>query len=407
MRLLVLVIVLVAGMSAYLTVKRIAPTILSANIEEVLASAFGQKVSVGSSSIHLFPVTIITIRDVAVGEASKPIIKTKKIRVILSTWNALFGKIRLIRADLYDPLIYLDYDALKKLKLKQEEKTSPTVRIHDGIVRLPGKDQRVILDEINGTFDSDSAKMTAFMLGGKTQLKAVKNGAWEGAITSRGMDLSGLGKDIRGKCSTEIRFKDSGNKIISSLLLECERIHLPWAKKDIEKAKAEISIQGDEKALTIDRIAISTPLVEVTGTGRISDPRKGTGAIVSLDLKSGTFDYEPVLEFVPTGEFEEWLSKLLTIQIRGGKSRFPVARYQGTIDELVHFRNFLYRIHVEEDIMGQSFCYGPGPEKITGVTGQVIYGKGDIVIRDLRGTVGGSTIDKVTLSFPRALEPFW
>ena len=50
----------------------------------------------------------------------------------------------------------------------------------------------------------------------------------------------------------------------------------------------------------------------------------------------------------------------------------------------------LDNLHVVRELKGQHFTAGHGAESMTDITGQVVYGSGDISFRNLSGTVGAS-----------------
>ncbi|HNY66369.1 MAG TPA: AsmA-like C-terminal domain-containing protein [Deltaproteobacteria bacterium] len=406
--LLLAVLLVVGGLSAYLAARKIVPTMLSANIEELLAQASGQPVSIGGSAVELFPSMAIVIRDVRVGTPDKPLVNAHRVKAHLSLWEALFGRVELTVVDLENPLIYLDYEALKKLKLKQEKGEAPSVSIRGGVIRLPGKERRMVLEAINGTVKKDHVSLKALVLGGETSIKAdLTDTGWKGRLTMGTMDLARISSDFQGSFAVNMDFDLSGDRTASSLSIRGEHLRLPWAEPEIPTFEVSLTANGNEGRLTLEKISVVTPLVQVSGTGVLRDIRKGTGAFIALDLKSGVFDYEDVLRFVPTAEFEPWLTELLTAQIRGGLSRYTAARFQGTVQQLITFDRFLDRIYVVQEAMGQSFGAGPGVERITGVTGQIIYTGGGVYLKNLRGSVRSSVLQKLDLSFPGVLSPFW
>lgn len=399
--------VVLCCLSVYFAVRNILPTMLSANLEEILAETLHQPVSIGRTAVKLFPGPAISISKISIGEPSKPIITAQEIIVRLSLWEALFGRIQLSQVEFEKPVISLDYDTLKKLDLGSDEGDSPSIKIRGGKLKLSGRDARTVIDNINGVIESDDVDLDALVLGGKTRLKAHNTDGWKGNLTSGTMDLSHISKDIKGTFGVNADFDLSGKKASSTIKATGEKLRLPWSEKEIPTFSIDLEAKGNEDALTLGRITVATPLVQVMGSGHIRDLSKGNGATVKLDMSSSTFVYEQIAELLPAQEFEPWLSELLLSQIRGGSSRFSIARYEGSLGDLITFKNFIDRIYVVEEIMGQSFGAGFGPERITGITGQVIFSHGDIHIRNLHGTMNNSTIEKVNLSFPGIMLPYW
>jgi hypothetical protein len=406
--LLLAVLVAAGGLGAYITARKIVPTILSANLESILSQTSGQPVSIGKSSMQLFPGITIGIRNVTMGTPAKPLLKAHSVKVRISLWHALFGDIRISHVDLESPVIYLDYEAFKKFKLKEEKGEAPPVDIHDGIIKMSGRDGRTVMEAINGSIEQDAASLKAVVLGGKTRLK-VKNtrSGWKGTLSSTDMDLARISPKLRGMFGMDLDFDLSGNRTVSSLSIIGEHLRFPWSAAEVPTFMVRLGAKGNEQDLEFNEISVMTPLVEISGSGIIRNIMKGTGAGITLNLKSGTFDYEKVLAFIPTKDMDPWLSELLVSQIHGGMSRFSLARYEGTVQELITFDNFLDRIHVVEEVMGQSFGARPGIERVTGLTGQVVYSHGGIFIKNLNGRMRNSVLQKLNISFPGVFLPYW
>ena len=406
--LLLAVFIAVGALCAYAIARKALPTVLSANLGALLSEATGQPVSIGASSVKLFPGINISIGDVRVGPPGKTLVEARRVRVRVSLWRALSGTVRLSRVSLENPVIFLDREALEKIKLKQEHGDIPPVEIRGGIVKLPGEGERTVAEGIAGLIEQKSASLSAVVLGGRTRLKAKHTGSgWKGTLSSSGMDLSRISQDIGGTFGVELDFDLSGNRTASSLNVAGKRLRLPWSEAVIPSFELRLGANGNDKALSLHRIEASTPLVKISGTGLVRDIGKGAAAGVSLNLSSSPFVYEKILAFIPTKDFDPWLSELLTSQIRGGMSSFSTARYEGTVRELLTFDRFLDRIHVVQEAMGQSFAARPGLERITGVTGQVVYSRGGIFLRNLRGNVRGSVLQKLDISFYQVMSPWW
>ncbi len=403
----VCVLVLIGGLSVHRAVKNLLPALLSANLTEILAEALHQPVSIGKSSVSFFPGAAINLSAVRIGDPSNPLITAQEVSIRLSLWEAMFGRIRLSRIEFDKPVVILDYETFKKLDLKGEDGDSPSIEINDGMLKLPGRDSQTVIARINGSIETHRVDLDALVLGGRASLKAHNTDGWEGTLTSDAMDLSHVSKGMGGVLRISADFNLTGKKASSVLKATGERLRFPWSEKEISTFGISLEAVGDEKALTLGKIEATTPLIEVNGSGRIRDLSKGTGASVTLDMSSSTFEYERIAELLPAHEFEPWLSKLLFSQIRGGQSRFTVARYEGPVDGLITFDNFIDHIYVVEEIMGQSFGAGLGPERITGITGRVIFGNGDILLRNLTGTMNNSRIENVNLSFPGIILPYW
>ena len=197
---LLLAVFIVAGaLFAYAIARKALPTVLSANLGALLSEATGQPVSIGATSVKLFPGINISIGDVRVGPPGKTLVEARRVRVRVSLWRALSGTVRLSRVSLENPVIFLDREALEKIKLKQEHGDIPPVEIRGGIVKLPGEGERTVAEGIAGLIEQKGASLGAVVLGGRTRLKAKYTGSgWKGTLSSSGMDLSRISEDIGG-----------------------------------------------------------------------------------------------------------------------------------------------------------------------------------------------------------------
>ncbi len=389
----------------YLGLTRVFPTLLSAHMDDILAEYTGQEVAIGNASVEILPGTLITLDHVVVGDPEEPLLKARQIRARTSLWNAFFGGLQLSSLTLEEPRITLDRNSVNKLTKPQRSPGVTTVVIHNGSLAFRDGTCRSVLESASGTISPEKVEFKAEVLGGQTEISIRRTRGWEGALTSRNVDLSQLAQGMQGILDVDADFVWSGEGISSGVRVSGEHVVLPWSQTGIETLELALGAQGDDRVLDIHEISLRTPLVRVDGTGKIMEPRRKTGAQISLDLSSDTFEYEKIVDLLPTHEFVDWLETLLTTQIRGGMSRFTSAHYEGSVDELVHFTRFIDRIMVIQDLSGQSFGAGFGPERITDITGRVAYGNGDIVFRDLRGTMNGSVIEKVDLSFPGIIPP--
>jgi hypothetical protein len=156
-------------------------------------------------------------------------------------------------------------------------------------------------------------------------------------------------------------------------------------------------------------ISIKTPLVEVSGKGEImglNDMESWKDSILSLEASSKEFDYEKVVSVLPVNLFPDWLKTLLTKQIRSGRSRFSMARYRGSIKDFLSGEALMNNLYVVQDLRGQSFGAGYSPDRVTGITGQVMYTKGDIRFNNLSGFMGQSSLRRVNVALLQILK-FW
>ncbi len=388
----------------YLVLTRVFPFLLSAHADDILAEYTGQAVTVGDASVEILPGVLITLDHVVVGDPEEPLITARRIRARTSLWNAFFGGFHLSSLILEEPRITLDGDTVNKLS-KLRGSSGVTAVIRNGSLAFRNQTGGNVMESAGGTIGPDKVELEAEVLGGQTKIAIRRTRGWEGSVTSRSVDLSRLAEGMQGTLNMDANFAWSGERIGANVRVSGEHVGLPWSETEIETLELALGAQGNDRVLDLREVSLITPLVRVDGTGEIMEPGRKAGAKISLDLSSDTFEYEKIVDLLPTQEFQGWLETLLTVQIRGGMSRFMSAHYEGTVNELAHFTRFIDHIMVIQDLSGQSFCAGFGPERITDITGRVVYGNGDIVFRDLRGTMNGSIIEKVDLSFPGVILP--
>ena len=398
-------VLVLAAAIGYLALTRIFPMLLAANMEEILARHTGREVSIGRTTVEVLPGASIRLEDVLIGPSETPLLRARKIQADASLWDAFFGGLRISSVILEDARIALDAAVVKQLREQNGLGITPTVVIRGGSVIIPDVIGVPLIESVSGIVSPDRVELSAEVLGGKTEISAKRGNGWEGSVISRGMDLSRFAEGMKGSLATDADFHASGGLAGAKIRFSGKGLVLPWSETEIESFEMTLGARGDESGLTLDEISLVTPVVRVSGSGRIAEPDKKMGSPVTLDLSSDTFDYDTIVSLLPVDDFDPWLKTLLTSQIRGGSSRFTSAHYEGTLEELIHFTRFIDHIMVIQDISGQSFGAGFGPERITDITGRVVYGKGDIVIRDLSGTMNGSSIEKVTLSFPGVILP--
>lgn len=389
----------------YLALTRFFPVLLSAHMDDILTGYTGRNVTIGDVSVEILPGVLITLEHVVVGDPEEPLVTARQIRARTSLWNAFFGGLHLSSLTLEEPRITLDRDTVNKMTTSQRHSGATTIVIHNGSLALRGQTCRSVLESATGIICPEKVELTAEVLGGQTEISIRRTSQWEGSIASRNVNLSRLAVGMQGTLNMDADFAWSGERIDSDVRVSGEQVVLPWSQTGIETLELALGAQGDGQALDLSEISLRTPLVRVNGTGKITDLSKKTDATISLDLSSDAFEYEKIVDLLPTQKFDDWLQTLLTTQIRGGMSRFASARYEGTVNELVHFTRFIDRIMVIQDLSGQSFGAGFGPERITDISGRVVYGNGDIVFRGLRGMMNGSVIEKVDLSFPGIIPP--
>jgi hypothetical protein len=203
--------------------------------------------------------------------------------------------------------------------------------------------------------------------------------------------------------------EDVKNSKAGSFSLQAKDLSLPYLQGTVKNLIVSAALSGDRQRMGFTDISIKTPLVEVSGKGEITglkDMESWKDSILSLEASSKEFDYEKLVSVLPVNLFPDWLKTLLTKQIRSGRSRFSMARYKGSIKDFLSGEALMNNLYVVQDLRGQSFGAGYSHDRVTGITGQVIYTKGDIRFNNLSGFMGQSSLKKVNVAFLQILK-FW
>ncbi|MFY9397818.1 MAG: AsmA-like C-terminal domain-containing protein [Desulfomonilia bacterium] len=388
----------------YVSLTRVLPALLERNMEEILSWYAGREVSVARSSVKVLPRVEIILDELRAGAPDTPLLSARRVEARAPFRDLVLKGGRSLSLELDEPILTLDLKALKRLDDFTPGRGLPSILIHNGSIVLPGEGRPVILSA-HGMLGHGSLELTAEVLGARAEASVRIDTGLTGTIACQGMDLSLLDARMQGVLDLAGDFSSSGREAVSHVDLQGNGVVLPWSRTRIETLHLAIGARGGAERIEIREISLKTPLAEVSGTGRIEEPGSRTRAPVVLDLSSNAFEYERIVDLLPVDRFRPWLRTLLSSQIRGGLSRFASAHYEGTLGELLGFTRFIDHITVTQELMGQRFRFGPGTETITDITGQVVYGNGHIVFRDLSGRTNGSVVEKVNLHFHDVLVP--
>jgi hypothetical protein len=313
-----------------------------------------------------------------------------------SLWYLLLGRLEIKDVTLKNPHFTIDFE---KSTNQKKSPNFPPIIIEKGSARLIYKTHVVDVVNIRGILSNRRAKLDADALGGTISISAAKIfQTWRGSAAANGIDLSHLDSSYKGISNTDITFKKNEQGYEFSADLAGKNLKLPWSTS-ISKARLIINAHGNKENLDIDKVALTSSLIDTMGTANITGLKDPRNAHIDLKLKSNEFAYENMVNALPTAEFPGWLNELLTTHIRGGRSQIKFLRYQGTLDETTVWNKCLNNLQVTMSINGQSFGVNQGP-RVTGVTGLFSIVKGTIEVKDLTGVMNASRIKLVNLKFP-------
>ncbi len=403
--LLLTALILVMIFSVFYARIRMAPDQLQRVAQEKIAQAAGTAVSVGSAGLEFFPRPGVKLMRVHIGSPAEGSVDIREVTARFSPWQLLLGKIHLTRLTCSEPAAILNTELLNRLQGPGNRLDWPLIIITDGSIRLQHRGGDILIEKIDALIGKEEVDIRSSQLGGTIRIQAHFHEGWTGTISSDRIDLSLLRDTIRGICVLDVSFDLTGEKIDTSLVLNIEGLSLPWGSGTIQTCSLHARTRGDRDLLALEDLAVTTPLAEITGSGQIIQLSDKKDARLTLDMQSSEFDYEQIVEMLPTHTFYPWLDTLLTSQIRGGTSRFSSIHYDGLITDLPDPDTFLTNARITEELIGQSFGAGRGEERITDITGEVVYGAGDIAFIGLSGMMGESEIETVNLTFHELALP--
>ncbi|MBN2299311.1 MAG: AsmA-like C-terminal domain-containing protein [Deltaproteobacteria bacterium] len=388
----------VIAAALYATI-RISPSTFRHIVEKQIEDITGQKILVEDAVFEIFWHPKLILLNVRAGKPEEVYLEIQRIETDFSLRHILLGRVELTGITFGHPSVYINTDMLAGFEGRSESTAFPGVNIKDGYLRLSHAGQDLIVRNINGLYKPDRIDLSAIVSGGSSEVHALYRDGWKGKITSGNIDLSELGSHFKGICNVDSSFDLTGAKIDASLNISVDSLGLPWTHDGIEWGKARITIQGDRERLDLNDISIITPVASLSGQAILTGMNSASDAVLNLNMESSQFDYEQVAGLLPSFSDLPWLDSLLREQIRNGKSRFSEISYNGPVKGLADTQSFFNDAYIVQDLIGQSFGAGHGPERITDITGKVIYGEGGIACKGLSGLMNASDIQNVNLFF--------
>ena len=391
---IILIILIILGSTLYHAFLR--PEALRSLVEYELQKKIKKAVTIREFSIDIMNRPVVTLGGIELGSKDDLYMKAESAIARFSPWYLLLGRVEIKDIALENPEFIVN---LEKIKPQAQTPSLPLIRTAHGTLRLKFKGREIVVDKIRGSISGSRINLEGDTLGGSTDISAWKlSHTWKGSLKAHAIVLERITAKVKGQAACTMNFRTDMNRYACSLSIQGRDIIFPWGA-DIAQAALDISAEGDRETLKCTAIDLKSSLIDLTGSARIQGLKEIKTAMLDLELKSGEFVYEDVVQCLPTDEFPPWLKDLLTKQIRDGRSRFPIIRYQGTFAEMTAWNTCLKNLFVEETINGQSFS-AFGGTRVTGVTGLAVARAGTIEVRDLTGMIGKSRIKAVNLKFP-------
>ncbi len=396
------------GIALYMAYLLLSPESLNRSLERKIQGYFGGTVSIGRTSVDVLRGPLFVLSDIKVENEEKGYLRAGSLAAKVSPWYLLFGKVKITHVELSKPDVSIKMDAIEGVRPGKGIGV-PLVDVTDGSARVSYRDLDFEFKEVNGFINEGEISIEAHALGGTAHIGARHYpDGWKGGLEIEGLMLSKMNSETGGIARIVASFDLGDDASGASVEIEANDVSLPWTDKDLEAITVSVHAKGREDTLALQTIEIKTPLLELSGEGKISNLegiKNLEKALLDIEMESKEFDYEKVVQMLPVEYFPEWFSLLLTRQIRGEKSRFSEIRYRGSVGDMADGETFVQNFYAALDLMGQSFGACHSPERIEGVTGSVIAEKGNIVLRDLSGRSGESMLESVNITFQDILTP--
>jgi hypothetical protein len=392
---MILLIVMIGSMAIYHAFLR--PEALRNMVQLALEAKLQKKIVIKNFEIDVLNRPRVTLGKITLsGGDGGYSMEAEGLIAGFSPWYLLLGQLEITHVTLNNPRFIIDFE---KIKSEAKSLKLPSIKIEQGSARLIYKTHVVDVVNIRGMLSNRRAKLEANTLGGAISISAAKIfQTWRGRATASGINLSLLDPGYNGISKMDITFKNNDKEYDFSADVTARDLKLPHGTS-LGKTGLTINAHGNKENLEIDKAAFKSSLINTTGTAKLSGLKDLPNAHIDLNLKSGEFDYENMVNALPTAQFPDWLKELLTVHIRGGRSEVKLLRYQGTLKETTDWSTCLKNLQVSLGIKGQSFGVSQGP-RATGVTGLFSIAKGSIELKDLTGMMHASRIKLVNVRFP-------
>jgi hypothetical protein len=402
---LVVIVVMVGAVVYFSRLAARSPEVVTSAVQNQLRQHFPLPISIAKARFEWKQGPRVILTNVTIDSPGAITLRIKSITAYLTIWRLIYGNVTVNKLRLVEPAGEVDVDGLRRLRLHQASGSRPVVIMWKGSVKFIYQGMDFPLNDLSGRITRDWVNLRARTLGGRVLLQAdlVKPGKL--TFDAYGIPLDQLDSSFKGSAHMSLAMEDTKTGKTGAFSFQAKDLALPFIKGTISKVVASAALSSDSQKMTFSDISIKTPLAEVNGKAEVAgvqDLDKFMDAMLTLDASSKDFDYEKVVAVLPTQSLPDWLNALLTKQIRGGRSRFSSARYQGLIRDFLSGAALLDNLYVVQELNGQTFGAGYAPYRFTGITGQVIYGKGDIRLSNISGVMGASRLKRVDMVFSGA-----
>ncbi|MCK9274175.1 MAG: AsmA-like C-terminal region-containing protein [Syntrophales bacterium] len=376
------------------------PELLGSIVQQNLKRRFGTEVTVGEAKASIYPIPRIELTNVKIGTPADYHVVARRIHARISLRHIILGKIRINRLDFYNPV--LRYRLHKCNVRAMAEIDIPPVEVKGGKVIIEKESAVIVLDDIEGSFNSNSALFHLRTMGGEAAVE-VHNGitSLQCEVYLRGIGIENLGFDLKGFVDLTSQFKIGVSESFFTVHVNASELSLPWQSAKLGTVKGEVRASGSKGRYNFEHISIKSDFADITGTGSVSGVN-GIGSLseslINVKFGSTKLDYEKIVSLLPLERFPHWLSLLLDRQIRGGNISVSKAAYSGKLNNLFS-REFAKGFSVAAVLDGCSFQAGYDDSHVDNISGECGFLRGDLFFRNLTGIAGNSKIESVDLVF--------
>ena len=405
---LVVIVVMVGAVIFFTRLATRSPEAVTSAVQKQLREHFPLPISIGKARVEWKQGPRVILTNVTIDSPGAITLRVKSITAYLTIWRLIFGDVNVNKLRLVEPAGEVDVDGLMRLKVHQASGNRPVVIMWKGSVKFIYQGMDFPLTDLSGRITKDWINLRARTLGGRVLLQAdlVKPG--KVTFDAYGIPLDQVDASFKGTAHMSFTIEDIKTAKTGSFSFQAKDLGLPCMRGTMSKLIISAALSGDREHMNFTDISINTPLITISGKGEViglKDLETWKDAVLNLEAVSKDFDYEKVVDALPVQMFPDWLKTLLTKQIRGGRSRFSLARYNGQIKDFLSGENLMQDLYVVQDLNAQSFSALNAPERISGIQGRVIYGKGDIRFSNISGVIGGSSLKRVDIVFPKVVKP--
>ena len=407
---LVVIVVMVGAAVFFTRLAARSPEAVTSAVQNQLREHFPLPISIARARVEWKQGPRVILTNVTIDSPGAITLRVKSITAYLTIWRLIFGDINVNKLRLVEPAGEVDVEGLRRLKLHQASGNRPVVILWKGSVKFTYQGMDFPLTDLSGRITKDWVNLRARTLGGRVLLQADLVEPGKVTFDAYGIPLDRIDAGFKGIAHMSFTIEDTKDTKTGSFSFQAKDLALPCLRGTMSKLIVTAALSGDVRHMNFTDISINTPVITISGKGEViglKDMETWQDAVLNLEAVSKDFDYDKVVDALPVQMFPDWLKTLLTKQIRGGRSRFSMARYNGRIKDFLSGENLMQDLYVVQDLNSQSFSTLYAPERITGIQGRVIYGKGDIRLTNISGVVGGSSLKRVDIVFSKVVKPFW